>query len=553
MKARTNALTLAALAMGSVSLGASQAQAQAFAPAALASSEACQRLASLAGPDARIDTVEYIAAGPMKAPFPGMPPIALPAHCRLVATLHPRKGVGGQTFGIGFELRLPANWNGRFLFQGGGGLDGAIRPALGLGGGAKGPALSQGFAVVSTDAGHEGPDASFAADQQARIDYAYAALGEVGGRAKGITAAFYGAAPKYAYFDGCSNGGRQSMMAAERFPGLFDGIVAGDPGFRLSRAAVGEAWNTVQYAKVAQRDSAGRPIVSTALTNGELRLVADRILADCDRLDGLADGSVNNWKSCRFDIGEVRCKTPKASGCLPQEKVDALRKTFAAARDSRGQPLYAAWPWDPGIAGRDWRGWRLGDSPKAPGNGLNETMGADALARYFSTPPYTGPFDVTKFDFDQAAARVAETGAINDATATFLTTFAQRGGKLIIYHGLADPVFSALDTVAWYDDLQATMGPTQGWGRLFLVPGMNHCSGGPATDRFDALGAVQAWVENGVAPDQIIASGSLAAGAPPVERPLCPYPEYAAYADGPVGSASSFRCRRDDKSAKVKG
>lgn len=500
----------------------------------------CERLGKMLTDDTRLDKAEYFAAGEIPAPFPGLPGMKVPAHCVLRATISPRKGVGGQQFGIGFELRLPLDWSGRFLFQGGGGLDGSIRPAVGMN--FFGPtALARGFAVVSTDAGHQGMDATFASDQQARIDYAYAALGRVTEQAKTLVKAFYGEKIRYSYFDGCSNGGRQGMMAASRYPELFDGIVAGDPGFRLSRAAVAEAWNTKYFGRVSQRNAAGRPILSTAFSQAELSLISTSILKQCDAKDGLADGSVNNWRGCGFRIEALQCR-PGLKSCLSKAKVTALRAVFDGPRDSSGRRIYAGLPWDPGIAAPGWRSWMIGTAPTAPGNSANETLGADALARYFSTPPFAGSFDPAKFDFDLAEARVAETGAINDATGTFLTSFADRGGKLLIYHGLADPVFSAIDTVGWFNQLQQTMGDTGDWSRLFLVPGMNHCAMGPATDRFDALQAVQAWVEQGKAPDRIIASGAITPGMP-VKRPLCPYPRFAQYIGGPASEAENFVCK----------
>ncbi|HWI87206.1 MAG TPA: DUF6351 family protein [Sphingomonas sp.] len=505
--------------------------------------DACRRLADLIGADAHLDAVRYVPEGALPPPFPGMPKIMGPAHCQLTATIRPRTGVGGQKFGLGFELRLPMAWNGRFLFQGGGGLDGNIRSAIGFNFSGGPTALARGFAIVSTDAGHEGPDASFATDQQARLDYAYVALGEVTRRAKAIVSAFYGKAPSYSYFDGCSNGGRQGMMAASRYPELFDGIVAGDPGFRLSRAAVGEAWATAQFARIARRDAAGLPILSTAVTDQDLSLVSQAILKACDAKDGLVDGIVGNWQACRFRVEALRCR-PGLTACLAPAKIATLVRVFDGARDSRGRPLYAGWLWDPGISSPAWRSWTLGTSPTSRGNSAAETLGADALGRYFSTPAYPAPLTPFEFDFDQAEERVAETGAVNDPTGTLLTSFTQHGGKLLIYHGLADPVFSAVDIVAWFDRLQRTMGPTPAWARLFLVPGMNHCALGPATDRFDALRAVQLWVEEGQAPDRIEAAGSAVPGKP-IHRPLCPYPAYAHYVRGPVENAESFECRTE--------
>lgn len=526
----------AVLIAGAAIAGPSLAHAQA------GTADACHALEGLASPSLKIETAQLTAAGPMKLPFgpPGAGAIDLPEHCLVRGVLSPRTGVGGQHFGVGFELRLPTSWNGRFLFQGGGGLDGVVNPAIGMGGVGQSAALTRGFAVVSTDAGHQGQDASFAADQQARLDYAYQALGKVTVEAKAIIARFYGRPPKWSYFVGCSNGGRQGMMAAQRYPLEFDGIVAGDPGFRLSRAAVGELWDTAQLSRIAPKDGQGRPIISQALTNTDLKLLSNAVLRQCDALDGLKDGMINDVKACRFDPKVLTCKGKATSRCWSTAKVAVVRAIFNGARDSRGRPLYASWPYDAGVSDMGWRVWKLGFSPAAEANGINQTMGLDSLRRYFATPADPS-LTAQTFDFDRAAALTAQTGVINDPTSTFLTSFVQHGGRLMIYQGVSDPVFSANDIIAWYDQLAREAGPPQDWARMFLVPGMNHCQGGPATDQFDALDALQAWVEDGKAPDRLLATG---AAFPGQSRPLCAYPKVARYKGGDARSAESFACTR---------
>ncbi|HEY5409540.1 MAG TPA: tannase/feruloyl esterase family alpha/beta hydrolase [Caulobacteraceae bacterium] len=526
-------LLTAVLAASSSLAGVSLAHAQD------GTADACRALTALASPTLRVETAELTPAGPMKAAFgpPGAPAIMLPEHCRVRGTLDPRTGVGGKSYGIGFELRLPTKWNGRFLFQGGGGLDGAVNPAIG-GAGAGEPALARGFAVVTTDAGHQGPDAGFGDDQQARLDYAYQALGKVTAEAKAIIARFYGQGPRRSYFMGCSNGGRQGMMAAERYPLDFDGIIAGDPGFRLSRAAVGELWDTVQLAKIAPHDAQGRPIVSKALTPDDLKLLSKATLDACDGLDGLKDGLINDVRACRFSPRVLTCKAGATNGCLSPAKVSTIERIFGGAHDSKGRPIYASWPYDAGVGDMGWRIWKMGSAPTGAANGINQTMGLDALRRYFATPqdPAIG---AAAFDFDKAAELTAETGTINDPTSTFMSSFVQHGGRLLLYQGLSDPVFSANDIIGWYDQLAKDAGPPQDWARLFLVPGMNHCQGGPATDRFDALAALQAWVEDGKAPERLVATG---AAFPGQSRPLCPYPKFAHYKGGDAALADSFAC-----------
>jgi feruloyl esterase len=528
-------------------LGASPgASATASAPAPDAA--ACRALARLSAGQAIIARTELVAAGPLPPtpgpPGPPAPPVALPEHCLVQGALAPRTGAGGKHYQIGFQVRLPTHWNGRFLYQGGGGTDGSVQPAIGTIPAMSTPALARGFAVVSTDSGHQGLDTSFGFDQQARLDFGYAAIGKVSAEARRIIAQFYGRQPRYSYFMGCSNGGREAMMAAQRFPYDFDGIVAGDPGFDLSAAAVEEIWDLDQFAKVAPHDAQGRPILSGAFTEAQLELLSAAVLRQCDRLDGLADGMINDVGDCHFDPAVLECKAGAAGGCLSAAKVAALRAVFGGAHDSAGRSLYPGWPYDAGLATIGWRIWQLGFSPSAASNAINATLGLHAVQDYFLTPPRPD-LTAAAFDFDRDPQRVAQTAAINDATSTFMTSFTAHHGRMLIYQGMSDPVFSAADIIRWYrqlshDAASAHAESAQDWARLFLVPGMNHCGGGPATDEFDPLQAIEAWTERGVAPDRLIAHGR---SMPGLTRPLCPYPKYAHYTGADPKSAASFTCK----------
>lgn len=507
--------------------------------------EACHRLAALANARLVITMAQWIPAGPLKGPpMPFLQMLAhvrLPAHCLVRGVLDPRTGVGGVKYGLGFELRMPGRWNGRFLFQGGGGLDGYIMPAIGLAPtGGNTVALAQGFAVISSDGGHEGPDASFAADQQARLDYAYAGLGPVAQLGQRLVRRYYGRSARDSYFAGCSNGGREAMMVAERFPTLFNGIIAGDPGFNLSRAAVAEMWSVKHLDAIAPKDSSGRPILSEAFTDADLKLLSHAVLKACDALDGLRDGMINDFAACQkaFSPRALLCKSGSRAHCLSAEKVKALEAVFGGPRDSSGHALYASWPFDAGIDSPGWRIWKLGTSRTGAPNGLDATLGVDAMRYYFMTPPDPGMTPAT-FDFDKAREVTAQTAALNDATGTFFSSYIAHGGKLIVYEGLSDPVFSPNAIIAWYRRLMAEYREPQKWARLYLVPGMNHCGGGPATDQFDALGAIVKWTEANKAPARIIAHGKAFPG---VTRPLCAYPAYARYRSGNPQSAGSFIC-----------
>jgi hypothetical protein len=489
-----------------------------------------------------------VPAGPARS-LPGEAPatapgMLLPEHCLFIATLAPRSGAQGQRLGIGIELRLPVIWNGRFAFEGGGGLDGLLRPSYGsVWGSIRPPALARGFAVASTDGGHRSSsmlDPHFALDQQARIDYAYNAVDKATFIAKALMARFYGRAPRRSYFIGCSNGGRQAMMVAERMPLQFDGVVAGDPTFRFTRINLDQAWNEIVLARAAPKDAAGRPILSRVMSEADLRLVASAVLKQCDGLDGLVDGMINDYRACHFDPAVLTCRGGKTPNCLTQAQVAALKALMDGPHDSRGRALYAPFPYDAGIADPAFYHMHFGTSPTGALNSADATLGFDSL-RYFSmTPPEPG-FDAMQFDFDRDPQRLLETAALSDADSIYLESFA-RHGKLILYHGLSDQGLSPLATAAWYDRLQsADGGRVEDWARLFLVPGMIHCGGGPATDQFDMLAAIQAWVEEGHAPERIIARGK---SFPGVTRPLCPYPTIARYHGGDAKSEKSFACER---------
>lgn len=515
--------------------------------------QTCQAMLSAGAPRVQIQQAEYIAEGragtdPQSAMTGASAAgAALPAHCRVQGIIEARTGADGRPYGIRFELRLPDNWQHRFLFQGGGGLDGFLADAIGsipVHSSTAAPALARGYAVVSMDGGHQGRDARFAHDQQARLDYAYAAIGKVTTQAKRLIARYYEAEPQHSYFMGCSNGGREAMLAAQRYPTEFDGVVAANAGFHLSRAAVGEAWDTQAFTAIAPKDRQGRPILSQAFTEADLKLVSEGVLKACDGADGIKDGIINNHAACHFKPETLQCKGGKKAGCLTRAQVGALNKIFGGARNSRGEALYSGWPFDAGISAEGWRAWKLGSSLDADKpDARNVVLGSGSLGEYYMTPPTPG-FDMLKFDFDRDVARIAQTEALNDATSTYLNSFEARGGKLLIVHGLSDPVFSSSDIMAWYERLGAdTDGglrdKQQQWTRLFMVPGMTHCGGGPALDDFDPLAAVENWVEQGQAPASLPAKGKSFPGK---EMPLCPYPKFARYLGGDANSLKSYSC-----------
>ncbi len=498
------------------------------------------------------------------------------AHCEVIGKINPRTGVDGRPYAIGFHLRMPDSWNERFYFQGGGGTDGNLGDALGSG------SLSNGYAVVSTDAGHDntldfdanaGGTAAFGVDPQARIDYGYNAVDQVTQTAKNLIGDYYGRKIEYSYFVGCSNGGRQGMVASQRFPTYFDGIVSGDPGFDLPKAAVAEAWNEQALAPLATRVSTnGQPYLPDTFSDGDLALAANAILAACDDLDGLTDGIVDNYAACTShkvypQLKAIQCIGTKTATCLSPGQITALKEIYAGPENSRGKPLYSDWQWDPGISGLlSLRLWSLG-TPAAPGNplvnnALNLTLGGGSLPHVFVTPPDVTPLTgleayIFGFNFDTDAPKIFQTSGIYTqssmqfmtARATNLSPFKKHGGKMIIYHGNSDGVFSPHDTINWYQAMDERMhGKAQSFIRLFLVPGMGHCSLGPGTTLFDAFTPLVNWVEHRIAPDSIVATAP--GGPPPVgtpwpgrTRPLCPYPKQARYiGSGAINDAANFIC-----------
>ncbi|WP_225781291.1 tannase/feruloyl esterase family alpha/beta hydrolase [Xenophilus sp. Marseille-Q4582] len=548
-------------ACGSSPPGASAPPLAAARPGALQQCETLARGALPAG--TRLTRAEAVAAAPAAGPTP-----AVPAHCLVQGQLNERTSpVDGQRYAIGFELRLPQAWNGRFFHQVNGGLDGAVVPAMGsIGGGAPThTALQQGFAVVSSDAGHTGAqNPRFGLDPQARIDYGYGAVTQLTPVAKQLIASAYGRGPDRSYIGGCSNGGRHAMVAASRLPGEYDGVLAGNPGFNLPRAAVAQLWGAQQWAPLATgRTPQGQPDLQTAFTREQLMLVSQKVSARCDALDGLADGIVSDVKACQaqFDVErDVPACAPGAASsgaCLAPAQKQALARVFAGARNSAGQPIYSSFPFDPGITGEDWRSWKFA----APG-----TRDAAAVAFIFSTPPLHEraqglPFALG-FDLDRDVPTIGATsGPYTESALSFmlppagdLSPLRERGARMIVYHGTADGVFSSDDTARWWETLNAShRGSAAAFVRYFPVPAMNHCRGGPSTDQFDLLTPLVDWVERGVAPDAVTArargAGTAspnpevpAAWSPTRSRPLCAWPAVARYRGGDPEQAGSFVC-----------
>lgn len=506
-----------------------------------------------------ITAANSIAAGTLS--IAGKP---VPAHCQVTGRMFDRVSTAdGARYAIGFEMRLPLNWNGRFFYQANGGLDGSVVPATGAvgGGGPMDSALNMGFAVISSDAGHGAATPLFGIDPQARLDYGYQAAGKLTPMAKNLIQIAYGKAPERSYFGGCSNGGRHTMVAAARYADQYDGFLVGDPGFRLPLAAIANIAGGQAYNALAS--TPGDPL--TGFTQAERATVEKAVLAKCDALDGATDGLIQNTQACQaaFDLNRdvPTCTATRDGSCLSAAQKTAIGRLFAGATTSTGTKFYSSFPYDAGLSAGNWSFWKF-FSP------LNLDSGAVGLI--WQAPPenlatFNGPQFALTGNIDSMLARVGATSGVYTESAlsfmlppnpTNLATLKNRGAKMMVYHGTADPIFSSDDTTAWYDGLRAANGgDASNFARFYRVPGMNHCSGGPAADQFDMLTPLVNWVERGQAPDSVTASVRGAGNAGGVNadvpanwsasrtRPLCPYPKAAKYkGSGNIEDAASFSC-----------
>jgi len=491
----------------------------------------------------------------------------LPAHCVVQGSLEPRTGVDGKRYATKFELRLPLEWNRRFFFQGGSGLEGTLGPAYGPTGGAK-TALEQGFAVVSQNGGHDNADLpapeAFGFDPQARVDFGYGAIIKTSKAAKSLIADYYGDAIERSYFDGCSTGGRQGMAFAQRFPDEFDGIVAGAPVFDFGRVVAARIWGWQKAAAVVSRDINGMPRFHEAMPQADRQLFQRELLAACDAQDGAVDGMISNVAACTFRPKALLCTGEKTPECLSAEQVGIWEAVLDGPVDSGGAAFKVPGYRAPGEV--PVRGYRIdaawmtssGQAARITGQGpildIQWKLNIDPTPILFMTPPQPGfrPLDDVDWDTWGNSMTVNAPWLMSDPD---LGRYRDRGGKMIFYHGTGDSGPNAVDTIDYYESvvaLNSSREQTGRFARLFLVPGMGHCRGGPSTDSFDRLAPIMDWVERGKAPDVIVAQATpgnadLAAVTPAIPasrtRPLCPYPAYPRYkGTGSIDDAASFTC-----------
>jgi feruloyl esterase len=478
----------------------------------------CEGLAAIALPNARIDSAELIAAGTFQPPGgrgAANTYARLPAFCRVTATLTPTSDSN-----IKSEVWLPATgWNGKLQTVGNGGWAGTIPY------GALAAAVMAGYAGAGTDTGHVGNNADFALGHPEKvIDLAYRSIHETTVQAKTIVSSHYGSPARFSYYNGCSQGGRQGLAAAQKYPEDFNGIIAGAASWNQMRAHAAR----VALNLVVNKDA------DSVIPASKYPMIHEAVINACDSQDGLKDGVIENPLMCKFDYSRIACKSGDALSCLTKGQIESAKAMTSPLKDPKtGKVLF-----DGHLMPGSELGWATLGGPQPLGlavAGMRNVVFEDRTWNYSKMNLST--------DVDRAAA--SDNGAMYSGDPN-LKPFFDRGGKLLMYHGWNDQQVNPLNSVIYYENVQKTVGKENAENSiaLFMVPGMNHCSGGPGTDSFDKVKALEEWVELGKTPTQIIASHSTN-GQVDKTRPLCPFPQVAKYNGiGSASDAASFTCSK---------
>ena len=478
----------------------------------LADSSQCDAIAKLALTNTTITSARWVTEGPMAAE--GAPPAAqrtapvpiLPAHCRVAIVMKP-----SADSHIEAEVWLPAEWNGKFEAVGNGGWAGSISyPAMAR-------ALQEGYATASTDTGHKGGNSSFAIGHPDKlIDFGYRSIHEMTVQSKAIVAAFYKRSARLSYWNGCSTGGRQGLMAAQRYPDDFDAILAGAPANNHTRMGISRLAVSVPTA----RDAAA------AVPRAKLEMVTRAVLKACDGADGAKDEFLNDPRACKFDVASLQCTGADNDSCLTAPQVATMKSAYAPVKLPNGEMVF------PGKELGSETAWGMvGGTPDALSVTAVQIAHNDAA------------WDPKTFDLAHDLTLTLEkVGSVVAAIDPNLKAFKARGGKLLLYHGWNDGLISPGNTVNYFEDVNKTMGRQDDFVRLFMVPGMGHCQGGPGADQVNWMGALERWRESGKAPDRIEAA-HVAGNRVEMTRPLCPYPQIAKYSGiGSTNDAQNFSC-----------
>lgn len=484
----------------------------------------CEALAKLSLPAVTISVAEPHPAGAFKPPAGAEIP-DLPAFCRVAGSIKPTADSD-----IRFEVWMPAaGWNNRFHGVGNGGFAGSLSlPQL------AGP-VRRGYAAATTDTGHSGSDAAWALGHREKIvDYGHRGVHEMTVAAKAIIKAYYGAEPRKSYFASCSNGGRQALMEAQRYPGDYDGIISGAPANDFTHIATGFLWN--------MKALTGDGYIPAAT----LKAIESAALAACDARDGAKDNLIDEPGKCGFDPAVLKCTGAGSDTCLTDAQIAALRKIYQGPKTSRGKRIFPGFVPGGETGAGGWGAWITGAQLD---KSLQYFFGTQMFRNMVANDP---AWDYKTFDIDKDSARIdAALAPVLNATDTNLRPFTARGGKLILFHGWCDAALTPLNTIDYYNRTAAKLGKKNAAQslRLYMLPGVQHCGGGPGPNRFigtwtdprhDLVLALEKWVEDGVGPDAMIASSG-----PSVQRTrlLCPYPQVARYkGTGSVDDSSNFTC-----------
>ena len=447
----------------------------------------------------------------------------VPEHCRVAGQIIPQ---------VGFEVRLPAQWNGTFYMFGNGGyageaLDSPPRAAQ------AGRMVKRGFVVAQTDTGHQAlkePEGTFAADRQKMLDWAFRSLHVTAEAGKMLARAYYGAAPTTSYFEGCSTGGRQGLILAQRFPNDFNGIVVGAPVLNWTGSMMSAVSTTLA-------------LKANPIPSAKLPLLAAKIYEKCDAVDGLKDGLIDDPRKCDFKPSRdlPKCAGDESADCFTAGQIRAL-ETQEGDIMSNGTRVFPGWPVGAEIAGPNgrsgWDQWIVRDQ----GPNLYQ-MFAENFFRYVLPVKPDPQYELSQFNIDRDRPKLETIHQILDATDTDLSRFHQHGGKILMYFGWADPALNPIMGIEYYEQVTAKMAKgTTDFYRLFMVPGMFHCGGGPGPGTVDWFTPLQSWVEKGEAPSTILGR-HVDQGKVTRTRPLCAYPETAKYkGSGSIDEAASFTC-----------
>jgi hypothetical protein len=501
----------------------------------------CEGLANTKLANTRITAAQTVAAGAFPAPPAGLgqAPVdfkSLPAFCRVQGVIEPT-----AESHIEFEVWLPeAGWNGKYRGLGNGGFAGTID----FGGLAN--SLAYGYAASATDTGHKGTatDAGWALGHPEKVaDFGYRAIHETADKAKELVKAYYSNAPRRSSFSSCSNGGREALMEAQRYPADYDGILAGAPA---------NYWTHLLTGAGADLQALNEP--GANIPASKLPAIQSATLAACDARDGVKDGVIDDPSRCQFDPGQLLCKGTDSDSCLTAPQVAALKKLYAGARDAAGKQIFPGRVVGGETGPNAWADWITGREP-------NRSLMFAFSTQFFGNMVYeNASWDYHTFQADRAVKTADDKLARTlNATEPDLKRFRDRGGRLIVYHGWSDAAISALNSIDYFEAVEKKMGvkETDGFMRLYLAPGMTHCAGGPGPDSFgqatvsaadgqhSATKALERWVEDGTAPDSIVATKyKTGPGSEVVRtRPLCPYPQVAQYkGSGSTDDAANFAC-----------